>query len=49
MQEMTQKMPTLELRYQGDLVGWLDCASGFEPANEDQVWLHAAIIERMAA
>ena len=49
MRETPEKMPILELRYQGELVGWLDCASAFEPANEDQVWLNAAVLERFAA
>jgi hypothetical protein len=39
----------LELRYLGEVVGWIDHASAFNPANDDQVWIHAAIIERLAA
>lgn len=38
-----------ELSYHQDVVGWLDCGSAFEPANEDAVYLNAAILERLAA
>lgn len=37
------------MTYQGELAGWLDCGCAFEPANEDEIWLHAAILERLAA
>jgi len=39
----------LELRYLGEVVGWIDHASAFNPANDDHVWMHVAIIERLAA
>lgn len=42
-------MPRVELRYQGEIAGWLDCGCAFEPANDDQVFLNVAIIELMAA
>ncbi len=42
-------MPRIELSYQGEVVGWLDCGSGFEPANEDAVWLNFVALERFAA
>jgi hypothetical protein len=45
----------LELRYQGEVIGWatlwdFDCSGiAVEPSNEDAVYLNAAIIERLAA
>jgi hypothetical protein len=48
MSEQEQK-PVLELSYLGYLAGWVDHACAFVPANEDQVYLNAAIIERLAA
>jgi hypothetical protein len=41
--------PVFELTYQDDLAGWVDCASSFEPANDDAVYLNAAIHERLVA
>ena len=42
-------VPRIELRYLGEVVGWLDCATVFEPANEDAVWINSAMLERYAA
>lgn len=44
-----EENPVFELTYRDDLAGWIDCASTFEPANDDAVYLNAAIIERLAA
>lgn len=49
MNEIQEKQPVLELSYHGEVVGWLNCASAFSPANEDQVYLNAAILDRLAA
>ena len=42
-------MPVLELTYLGELAGTIDCASAFDPANEDAVFINHAILERYAA
>jgi len=42
-------MPTAELSYQGYVVGWLDCACAFTPADEDDLYVNAAVLERLAA
>lgn len=44
-----QHMPRVELTYLGELAGFIDCGSAFEPANEDHVFLNAAVLERLAA
>jgi hypothetical protein len=51
MSERTDEtgMPSLELSYQGYVVGWLDNGSAFEPADNDDVYVNAAILERLAA
>ena len=46
---LTGNTPVLELRYLGELAGWVDHACAFNPANEDAVWLNRAILERLAA
>ncbi len=42
-------MPLIELSYLGYVVGWLDCASAFEPADADDLYINAAILTRLAA
>ena len=42
-------MPRFELSYDGYVVGWLDCGSAFEPADEDDLVMNSAILERLAA
>lgn len=49
MNKPTAPSPVLELSYQGYVVGWLDCGSAFEPANEDDLYINAAILARLAA
>ena len=49
MPEAPPRGLVLVLRYQGESAGWLDCACAFHPANDDHVYLNAAIIERLAA
>jgi len=39
---------TVELWYQGDLVGQVDFAGAFQPANEDDVWMNQAIVQQLA-
>jgi hypothetical protein len=48
-QEQTEGLPMLELRYLDEIAGWIDCASAFLPANEDAVFLNAALLHRYAA
>jgi hypothetical protein len=42
-------MPVFELSYLAYVVGWIDSASAFNPANEDDGYVHAAILARLAA
>lgn len=42
-------VPVLELSYLGYVVGWFDCASAFEPADADDLYINAAILDRLAA
>lgn len=44
-----EKMPTIELSYQGYVVGWLDCGCAFEAADNDDLYVNAAILQRLAA
>lgn len=39
----------LELSYQGYVVGWIDHACAFNPANEDDLYINAAVLARLAA
>jgi hypothetical protein len=50
MNEQTaEKMPVFELSYQGYVVGWIDSASAFNPANEDDLYINSAVLARLAA
>lgn len=39
----------LELSYRGYVVGWIDHACAFNPANEDDLYINAAVLARLAA
>jgi hypothetical protein len=45
----TSKPAVLELSYLGEVIGWIDHASAFNPANEDDLYKNAAVLERFAA
>lgn len=50
MSEQTEKqMPVVELTYQGYVVGWLDCGSAFEPADNDDLYINSAVLKRLCA
>jgi hypothetical protein len=42
-------VPVLKLSYLGYVVGWLDSGSAFEPADNDDLYINAAILSRLAA
>ena len=42
-------MPIFELSYHGEVAGFLDCASTFEPIDEDAVFLNAAQLRKFGA
>jgi hypothetical protein len=48
MQEPTEQL-VLELSYQGYVVGWIDHACALEFADHDDLYINAAILERLAA
>lgn len=48
-EETGDRMPVFELSYQGYVVGWLDSACAFEAADNDDLYINAAILARLAA
>lgn len=50
MSEQTEpNVPVAELSYQHYVVGWIDCACAFEPRDEDDLYVNAAVLRRLAA
>lgn len=52
MQVFTKKPPPgwyLELTYQGFVVGWVQAGGALEPADNDDLYINAAIVQRLAA
>ena len=52
MQIVMKKAPegmVLELTYQGYVVGWVRAAGQFEAADNDDLYINAAIVSRLAA
>jgi hypothetical protein len=50
MNERTdEKMPVFELSYQGYVVGWIDSGCAFEAADNDDLYINAAVLARLAA
>lgn len=37
-------LPVLELRYLGEVIGWVDAACAFQPVSEDALYLNRAIV-----
>lgn len=42
-------MPVLELRYLGEVIGWINSACAFHAADNDAVYLNAAMVRRYLA
>ena len=45
----TSSPAVFELSYQGYVVDWIDSACAFEAADNDDLWVNAAVLARLAA